>query len=151
MAWLPSYRCSQLTHELCIVTQAMERLHLVADIPTSDTALAVMQSDWARFLPDSTMLDVSLYWGRHLYAARLQHHAIHLVADAYKGRAIRSVREHLNSGPNSPSDSLIAAILILTVLEVRLASEFACVLADDFVSNSKLQTILKRGKSTSLA
>ena len=103
----------------------MEKLHLVADVPISDTALAVMQSDWAPFLPDTTMLDVSLYWGRHYYAARLQRHAVHLVADAYKGRAIRSVRENLISGSNSPSDSLIAAILILTVLEVRLASDFA--------------------------
>lgn len=99
----------------------MGKLHLVTNIPASDTALAVMQSDWARFLPDPTMLDVSLYFARYVYAARLQHHAVQFVVDAYKGRAIRSVRERLNDGINGLSDSLVAAILILTVLDVRLA------------------------------
>jgi len=80
-----------------------------------------MQSDWARFLPDPTMLDVSLYFARHVYAARRQHHAVQFVVDTYKGRAIRSVRERLNYGSSSLSDSLIAAVLILTVLDVCLA------------------------------
>lgn len=100
----------------------MQKLHLVTDIPVSDTASAVMQSDWARFLPDPTIIDVSLYWARHVYAARLQHQAGQFIVDAYKGRAIRSVRERLNDGSDSLSDSLIAAILILTVLDVRLAT-----------------------------
>lgn len=98
----------------------MGKLHLVANIPASDTALAVTQSDWARFLPDPTMLDVSLCFARQVYAARLQHHALQFFADTYKGRAIRSVRERLNGGPNGLGDSLVAAILILTVLDVRL-------------------------------
>lgn len=99
----------------------MQKLHLVTNIPASDNALAVMQSDWARFLPDPTMLDVSLYWARNLYATRLQHRAVQFVVDTYKGRAIRSVRERLNEGSDSLSDSLVAAVLILTVLDVRLA------------------------------
>ena len=111
-------RCSQLTCGLRKVTQAMEKLHCLTNIPASDTALAVIQSDWACFLPDPTMLDVSLYFARQVYAARLQHHAIEFAVDAYKGRAIRSVRERLNDGPNGLSDSLVAAILILTVLDV---------------------------------
>ncbi|KAK5089758.1 hypothetical protein LTR70_006600 [Exophiala xenobiotica] len=103
------------------LTRAMQKLHLVTNIPASDTALAVMQSDWARFLPDPTMLDVSLYWARNLYATRLQHRAVQFVVDTYKGRAIRSVRERLNDGSDSLTDSLVAAVLILTVLDVRLA------------------------------
>lgn len=112
------HRCSQLTCDPCIVTQAMEKLHLITNLPESDTALAVMKSDWARFLPDPTMLDVSLYFARHVHAARLQDHVI---LDKHKGRAIRSVRERLNYGIDGLSDSLIAAILILTVVDVRLS------------------------------
>ena len=79
-----------------------------------------MQSDWARFLPDPTMLDVSLCFARHVYAARLERHAVSFVVDAYKSRAIRSVRKRINDGPKDLSDSLIAAILILSVLDVCL-------------------------------
>jgi hypothetical protein len=96
----------------------MGKLHLVPNIPAFDTALAVMKSDWAHFLPDPTMLDVSLYFAGHVYAARRQHHAVQFIVDEYKGRAIRSVRERLNDGSNGLSDGLIAAILILTVLDV---------------------------------
>lgn len=99
----------------------MEKLHLVANLPASDTTLAVMKSDWAHFLPDPTMLDVSLYFARHVYAARLQQHAFRTVLDKYKGRALRSVRERLNHGSSGLSDSFVAAILILTVVDVRLA------------------------------
>ncbi|RDW73579.1 hypothetical protein BP6252_07486 [Coleophoma cylindrospora] len=104
------------------LTQAMEKLHLVTNIPASDTTLAVMQSDWARFLPDPTMLDVSLYFARHVYAARRHYHAAQFVVDTYKGKAIRSVRERLNDGYNGLSDSLVAAILILTVLDQVLGN-----------------------------
>ena len=98
----------------------MEKLHLVTDVPESDTAFAVVQSDWARFLPDPTMLDVSLYFGRHVYAARQKHRSVQLILDAYKGKALQSVRERLNYGSEGISDSLVAAILILTVLDVRV-------------------------------
>jgi hypothetical protein len=121
MGWCRFYRYSQLTFDPRIVTQAMGKLHLVTNIPALDTALVVMQSDWARFLPDPTMLDVSLYFAGQVYAARRQHHGVQFVVDANKGRAIRSVRERLNDGPNGLSDSLVAAILILTVLDVCLA------------------------------
>lgn len=96
----------------------MEKLHLVTDIPESDTAFAVIQSDWARFLPDPTMLDVSLYFARHVYAARRQHRSVQLILDTYKGKAIQSVRERLNHGPDGVTDSVVAAILILAVLDV---------------------------------
>lgn len=111
-------QCSQLTFHRCVVTKAMEKLHLVTDIPESDTALAVIQSDWARFLPDPTMLDVSLYFARHVYAARRQHRSVQFILDTYKGKAIQSVRERLNNGPEGVTDSVVAAILILTVLDV---------------------------------
>lgn len=99
----------------------MEKLHLVTYIPKSDTAFAVTHSDWARFLPDPTMLDVSVYFARHVYAARKQHRSVQLTLDAYKGRAIRSVRERLDYGSHGVTDSLVAAILILTVLDVSLS------------------------------
>lgn len=67
------------------------------------------------------MLDVSLYFAMHVYAARRQQHAIRFVVDTYKGRAIRSVRERLDYGAKGLSDSLVAAILILTILDVCLA------------------------------
>lgn len=97
----------------------MGKLHLVTNIPELDTTLAVMRSDWVRFLPDPAMLDVSLYWAGHVYIARRQRDEVQLVVDEYKGRAIRSVRERLNDVSNGLSDSLIAAILILTILDVR--------------------------------
>lgn len=100
----------------------MEKLHLVANLPPSDTASAVMGSDWARFLADPTMLDVSLYFGRHVYAARLQRHPFRSALDKYNGRAIRSVRERLTHGYHDLSDGLVAAILILTVVDVRLSN-----------------------------
>lgn len=117
----------------------MERLHLVTDIPASDAALAVIQSEWALLLPDRTMLDVSLYFARHVYAARLQRHAIQLALDAHKDKAIRSVRERLTDGFYGISDSLVAAILILTVLEVRAPalSPLRLILADVLVWSSK--------------
>ncbi|KAK2767464.1 hypothetical protein FQN54_003620 [Arachnomyces sp. PD_36] len=104
------------------LTQAMGRLHLLTNVPASDTASAVMQSDWARFLPDPTMLDVSLYFARLVYTERLRLHAAQFTVDAYKGRAIRSVREHLNGGPKGLSDSLIAAVLVLTVMDQALGN-----------------------------
>ncbi|KAI7779304.1 hypothetical protein LA080_000975 [Diaporthe eres] len=104
------------------LTKAMEKLHLVTDIPESDTAFAVIQSDWARFLPDPTMLDVSLYFARHVYAARRQHRSVQLILDTYKGRAIQSVRERLNHGPDGVTDSVVAAVLILAVLDQGLGN-----------------------------
>jgi hypothetical protein len=99
------------------VIQAIGRLHLVINIPGPvDTSM--MQSDWTRFLPDPAMLNASLHFARHFYAARLQRHAAGLMVDAYRGSAIRSVREHLNAGI---SDNVIAAILILSVLDVSRA------------------------------
>ncbi|KAJ9644239.1 hypothetical protein H2204_001590 [Knufia peltigerae] len=88
---------------------------------TSDAVLAMMQSDWAGFLPDPTMFEVSLYFARQFYAARRQQHTHRSMVDAYKGGAIRAVRQRLNEGLDGLSDSLIAAILILTVLDVRPA------------------------------
>lgn len=99
----------------------MEKLHLVANLPASNTASAVMESDWARFLADPTMLDVSLYFGRQVYAARVQRHPFGSVLDKYNSRAIRSVRERLNHRNHDLSDGLVAAILILTVVDVRLS------------------------------
>ncbi|KAK6381688.1 hypothetical protein LTS17_004747 [Exophiala oligosperma] len=88
---------------------------------SSDAVLAMMQSDWAGFLPDPTMFEVSLYFARQFYAARRQQHTHRSMVDAYKGGAIRAVRQRLNEGLDGLSDSLIAAILILTVLDVRPA------------------------------
>lgn len=115
---LTSY--SQLTCTPVIVAQAMERLHLVPGIPESEAAFALAQSDWARFLPDPTMLDVSLYFARHVNAAGKKHRAVQLVVDTYKGKAIQSVRERLNYGSEDLSDSLVAATLILTITNVGL-------------------------------
>lgn len=99
----------------------MGKLHLDTDVPASDAVLAMMQSDWAGFLPDPTMFEVSLYFARQFYAARRQQHTHRSMVDAYKGGAIRAVRQRLNEGLDGLSDSLIAAILILTVLDVRPA------------------------------
>lgn len=115
------YRCLQLIDDPCIVMQAMGHLHLAPNSPASDATLSVMQSDWARFLFDPTMLDVSLCFARHVYAARLQHHAIQLVVGGCKGRALRSVIERLKEGSKGLNDSFVAAVLMLTVLDVRLA------------------------------
>lgn len=115
---LKSY--SQLKYTPVIVTQAMERLHLVTDIPESEAAFALAQSDWARFLPDPTMLDVSLYFARHVNVAGKKHRAVQIVVDTYKGKAIKSVRERLNYGSEDLSDSLVAATLILMITNVRL-------------------------------
>ena len=104
----------------------MGNLHLVPNIQASNTALAVMQSDWAHFLSDPTMLDVSLYFASHVHAARRQYRAIYInqtVVDTYKGKAIKSVRERLGRGFNGLNDSFIAAILVLTVLDVRVAQK----------------------------
>lgn len=111
---------SKLTYTPVIVTQAMERLHLVPGIPESEAASALAQSDWARFLPDPTMLDVSLYFARHVDVARKKHRAVQIVVDTYKGKAIQSVRERLNYGSEDLSDSLVAATLILTITNVGL-------------------------------
>lgn len=54
--------------------------------------------------------------------ARRQRHAVQLVVDVYKGRAIRSVMERLNYGSNGLSNSLVAAVLVLTVHNVHLAT-----------------------------
>lgn len=99
----------------------MEKLLLVTDIPETDTAFAVMQSDWARSLHDPTMLDVSLYFARHVYAARRQNRAVQLILDTYKGKAIQSVRERLDYGSDGINDSVVAAILVFIVLNVRLS------------------------------
>jgi hypothetical protein len=101
--------------------QAMERLHLVPDIPELDAAFALKESDWARFLPDPTMLDVSVYFARHVYASRQQNQAVQVILDTYKGKAIRSVRQRLNYGSEGLNDSLVAAILILTVADVGIS------------------------------
>ena len=119
----------------------MGKLHLITGIPASDTGLAVIESDWARFLPDPTMLEVSLYFARLVYATRRQHLAVQSVVDTHKGRAIRSVRERLSYGSNSLSDSFVGAILILTTLDVRLAKQCCTpvsiyILADNMASNS---------------
>jgi hypothetical protein len=95
----------------------MERLYLVVEKPPADPAKAVMCSDWARFLPDPTMLEVSLYFARHIYAASLRNHVVRLALEAQKGLAIRSVRRRLTDGSGDLSDSLVAAILILSVLD----------------------------------
>ncbi|KIW13321.1 hypothetical protein PV08_08509 [Exophiala spinifera] len=110
-----SFFINYLTHE-------MEKLHLDATVPASDAVLIMMKSDWACFLPEPTMFDVSLYFARLLYAARRQEHTQRLLVDAYKGRAIRAVRECLNQGLKALSDSLVAAILILTILDQTLGS-----------------------------
>ena len=118
----------------------METLNLITNVPTSDTAFTGLQSDWARFLPDPTMLDVSLYFARQVYAVRRQQQGVQLAVDAYKGRALQSVRQRISGGSNSLSDSLIAAILLLTVLNVRIATiieaSFACI-TDGVVLTSK--------------
>jgi len=98
----------------------MGNLRLAVNIPLSDTALARMPSDWTHLLPDPTMFDVSLYLAGHVYAARLQRQAIQFIVDSYQGRAIRSVRHNLAKMSNGLSDSLVAAILILTVIDVCL-------------------------------
>lgn len=104
------------------MTQAMGKLHSITNIiPASETAASLTKSDWACFLFDPTMLDVSLYFARHVYEARLQDHAIQFVLDTYKDKALRSVRERLNDESNGLSDSLVAAVLLLTLLHVRLA------------------------------
>lgn len=120
MAWSGLHRSPQLTYGPCVVAQAMGKLHLVVNIPVSDTTLVTMHSDWVGLLPDPTMLDVSLYLAGHVYAARLQRQAVQFIVDTYQGRAIRSVRKHLTDMSNGLSDSLVAAILILTVIDVRL-------------------------------
>ncbi|KAK2613113.1 hypothetical protein N8I77_000042 [Diaporthe amygdali] len=104
------------------LTQAMEKLLLVTDIPETDTAFAVMQSDWARSLHDPTMLDVSLYFARHVYAARRQNRAVQLILDTYKGKAIQSVRERLDYGSDGINDSVVAAILVFIVLNQGLGN-----------------------------
>lgn len=98
----------------------MAKLHLTTDIPASDAVSAAEESDWSRLLPDPVMLDATLYFAREVYAQRLQSHAMHFVAEAYKGKAIRSVKERLDDGATGLNESLIAAILILSVLDVRL-------------------------------
>lgn len=97
----------------------MEKLYLVADIPESDTAFAPTHSDWARYLRDPTMLDVSLYFARHVYTARQQNQSVQLIVDTYKGKAIQSVRERLNYGSDGVTDSLVAAIMTLIIIDVR--------------------------------
>jgi hypothetical protein len=82
-----------------------------------------MESEWACFLTDPAMLDVSLSFARRVYRARLQHYAIQFVVDTYKDRAIRSVNERLNDGSNGLSDSLVRAVLVLSVLDVCLAQK----------------------------
>ena len=118
MASIVSWYCL-LTHHTHAVTRAMERLHLVPDTPESDATFALIQSDWARFLPDPTMMDVSLYFARHVYVSRQQNQSVQLIVDTYKGKAIQSVRKRLDYGSDGLSDSLVAAILILTVVDVR--------------------------------
>lgn len=102
----------------------MEKLHLVESVQRSDPSLAVMKSDWASFASDPAMRDVFVYFARHVFAARLHLHAVQFILDAYKVRALRSVRKHLNDGPNGVSDSLLAAILVLTVLDVGISFSF---------------------------
>lgn len=140
-------RCSRLTFHPHIVTQAMQKLYLVADIPESDTAFAPTHSDWARYLRDPTMLDVSLYFARHVYAARQQNQSVQLIVDTYKGKAIRSVRERLNCGSDGVTDSLVAAIITLVIIDVRPSRikktpsyvSISCfrIISDDMISNSK--------------
>lgn len=64
------------------------------------------------------MQDVSLYFARHVYASRRHNQQVQLILDTYKGRAIQSVRQRLDYGSDGLSDSLVAAILILTVADV---------------------------------
>jgi hypothetical protein len=98
----------------------MERLHLISSAVGLDPETAVKQSDWARFLPDPTMLDVSLYFARHVYAERQQRFLTNFLVDAYKGRALRSLRKRIEHNTLELSDSLVAAILTLSVLDVGI-------------------------------
>ena len=98
----------------------MGQLHLITK--TLDTTSYAMKSEWGCFLLDPITLDVALCFARHVYAVRLQHHAYQLTAAAYKGKALRSVRKRLNDGSKGLSDSLVAAIIILTILDVCLTT-----------------------------
>jgi hypothetical protein len=101
------------------VVHRLGKLHLTAeDLGLEDTQLMLWKSDWVRFLAfDPMMLNVSLYFA--VYAARMRDHALSSAMEVYKGRALRSVRERLDVNSSAYSDSMIAAILLLTVTDVR--------------------------------
>lgn len=98
----------------------MQNLDLVADFATSDVASNVIDIDWTSLLHDRTMLDVSIYFAREVHAARSPHHADMLAVDQYKGNALRSMRQRIGAASDSFSDGILAAVLLMTIADVRL-------------------------------
>lgn len=97
----------------------MQNLDLVADFATSDVASNLIKIDWMSLLLDPTMLDVSIYFAREVYAARSPHYADVLAVDLHRGNALRSMRRRVGAGLNSLNDSLLAAVLLMTIADVR--------------------------------
>jgi hypothetical protein len=104
-----------------IVSQKMAKLNILTNIQASDEAIATTEADWTRSLADSTMLDVTLYFARFVYASRLQGYAIQFTVAAYRGRAIRSIRERIAAPTEGLNNDLLAAILVISVLDVSIA------------------------------
>lgn len=96
----------------------MAKLQFVADDANSRDRSSKMQSYWLNSLLDPTMLDVSLYFARLVYATRAQQRARQLAVEVYQGKALRSVMKRVQK-PSTLSDGLIAAVLVLTILNVR--------------------------------
>lgn len=100
------------------VTNEMAKLYPTTGETDTDRNSTMMHSYWKQLLSDPTMLNVSLYFATHVYAARLRHHAEQFLTDAAKGNALHTLGKRLSATSQDPPDSLIAAILTLTVLDV---------------------------------
>lgn len=84
-----------------------------------------MYSNWAQSLYDPTMLEVSLYFARLVYATHSQPHPYEVPSiDSYKTKALRSVRRRLSQGPENLGDGLMAAVVVLTILDVCLPRSY---------------------------
>jgi hypothetical protein len=98
----------------------MAKLNILTNIEHSDEAVTATEANWNRSLADPTMLDVTLYFARLVYTFRMQGYAVQFAITAYRGRAIRSIRERVGAPTERLNDELLAAILVISVLDVSV-------------------------------
>jgi hypothetical protein len=83
-----------------------------------------MHSHWISLLSDPAMRNVSLYFATQVYTQRLRLHTEQFLVSAAEGNALQSLGERLNGFSGECPDSLVAAVLTLTVLDVSRQRRF---------------------------
>ncbi|KPI34551.1 uncharacterized protein AB675_7403 [Cyphellophora attinorum] len=104
------------------LTHEMEKLYPATGRVGGDQSSSRMHSHWVSLLSDPAMRNVSLYFATQVYMERLRLHTEQFLVSAAKGTALQSLGDRLNGFSGECPDSLIAAILTLTVLDQVLGN-----------------------------